>query len=234
LRAKCWSHACTERAILTALGEDATPLPGTARPKHDVGSSSLAARRIWDQSSAADGTLVQRYLHSRGITILPPSSIHFHPALKHQSGHSFPGIVAAVEDRAGRFVGVHRIFLRPDGSAKASIEPAKMSLGSLAGGAVRLASKLADIVVLTEGIEDGLSIAQATGLAVWAVLGTSGLRAVELPDAVREVIIAADNDEPGEKAALDAAQRFLAEGRRVKIARPSKGSDFNDLLRGVA
>ena len=60
------------------------------------------------------------------------------------------------------------------------------------------------------------------------------LRAVELPDAVREVIIAADNDEPGEKAALDAAQRFLAEGRRVKIARPSKGSDFNDLLRGVA
>ncbi len=107
-----------------------------------------------------------------------------------------------------------------------------MSLGSLAGGAVRLAPKLADIVVLTEGIEDGLSIAQATGLIAWAVLGTSGLRTVRLPDAVREVVIAADNDEPGEAAARDAAQRFLAEGRRVKIARPSKAKDFNDVLRG--
>ncbi len=175
---------------------------------------------------------MQRYLRGRGITIAPPSSIHFHPALKHQSGHLFPGIVAAVEDKAGRFVGIHRTFLRPDGSGKASIEQAKMSLGSLAGGAVRLAPKLADIVVLTEGIEDGLSIAQATGLIAWAVLGTSGLRTVRLPDAVREVVIAADNDEPGEAAARDAAQRFLAEGRRVKIARPSKAKDFNDVLRG--
>lgn len=175
---------------------------------------------------------MQRYLRGRGITILPPSSIHFHPALKHQSGHSFPAMVAAVEDKAGRFVGVHRTFLRADGSGKASIEPAKMSLGSLAGGAVRLTPRLAKIVVLTEGTEDGLSIAQATGLAVWAALGTSGLRTVRLPDAVREVIIAADNDEPGEKAARDAAQRFLAEGRRVKIARPSKARDFNDVLRG--
>jgi DNA primase len=60
------------------------------------------------------------------------------------------------------------------------------------------------------------------------------LRSVELPAAVREVVIAADNDEPGEKAARDAAQRFLAEGRCVKIARPSKGKDFNDVLRGMA
>ncbi len=39
-----------------------------------------------------------------------------------------------------------------------------------------------------------------------------------------------DGDEPGEKAAEEAASRFYREGRRVKIARPPKGMDFNDLL----
>ena len=234
LRAKCWSHNCAEQAILAALGEHVTTISGTARPNDNAERSSLAARRIWDQSQAADGTQVQRYLRGRGITIPPPSSLNFHPALRHQSGNSFPGMVAAVEDRRGKFLGILRTFLCADGSSKASVEPQKMSLGTLGGGAVRLAATLGEIVVLTEGIEDGLSIAQSTGLAVWATLGTSGLRSVKLPETVREVIIAADNDEPGEKAARDAAQRFLAEGRRVKIARPSKGKDFNDLLRGIA
>jgi DNA primase len=94
---------------------------------------------------------VQRYLRGRGITISPPSSLNFHPSLKHQSGSSFPAMVAAIEDQRGKFLGVQRTFLCADGSSKASVEPQKMSLGQLAGGAVRLAPKLADGVVLTEG-----------------------------------------------------------------------------------
>jgi hypothetical protein len=49
------------------------------------------------------------------------------------------------------------------------------------------------------------------------------------------VIICADNDANGvgQRAAKTAAERFLAEGRRVRIALPPKsGIDFNDLLRG--
>jgi putative DNA primase/helicase len=51
------------------------------------------------------------------------------------------------------------------------------------------------------------------------------------------VVICADNDANGvgQRAATDAAERFLAEGRRVRIALPPKsGLDFNDLLRGSA
>ena len=44
------------------------------------------------------------------------------------------------------------------------------------------------------------------------------------------VTIAADGDEAGEEAAQAAARRFIAEGRKVKIARPPQGMDFNDLL----
>jgi DNA primase len=51
-----------------------------------------------------------------------------------------------------------------------------------------------------------------------------------LPTSVREVIVLADGDDPGEKAARDAALRWSREGRRVRIARPPRGMDFNDML----
>jgi hypothetical protein len=41
---------------------------------------------------------------------------------------------------------------------------------------------------------------------------------------------AADGDEPGEAAARDCAWRWKREGRRVRIARPPQGLDFDDML----
>ena len=72
----------------------------------------------------------------------------------------------------------------------------------------------------------------ATALPAWAALSTSGLKALDLPDAVRDVIILADGDDPGEAAACAAAQRWQRYGRRIRIARPPRGTDFNDLLMG--
>ncbi len=61
-----------------------------------------------------------------------------------------------------------------------------------------------------------------------------GLKAVMVPDNVREVVILADGDDAGESAAQEAAERFLTQGREVRIARPPTGKDFNDLLDGAA
>ena len=47
---------------------------------------------------------------------------------------------------------------------------------------------------------------------------------------MRDVIVLADGDDAGEAAARDAALRWKREGRRVRIARPPRGADFNDLL----
>jgi putative DNA primase/helicase len=65
-------------------------------------------------------------------------------------------------------------------------------------------------------------------------LSAGGLQALRLPPVVRSVIILADGDDAGEAAAACAAQRWLKEGRRVRIARPPRGKDFNDILRGAA
>jgi DNA primase len=107
-----------------------------------------------------------------------------------------------------------------------------MSLGQTQSGTVRLAVA-SETLVLCEGIEDALTIQQATGLPCWATLGTAGLAAVLLPDTVRAVILATDNDTPGKAAAAKAAARFLNEKRQVKIAfPPASHKDFNQVLCG--
>jgi hypothetical protein len=109
-----------------------------------------------------------------------------------------------------------------------------MLLGSCRGGAVRLA-ETDNTLMIGEGIETCLAAMQATGRPAWAAISTSGMRALELPMTVREVTVLADGDEPGEAAAMACARRWKREDRRVRIARPSHGLDFNDvLLAGLA
>jgi DNA primase len=88
--------------------------------------------------------------------------------------------------------------------------------------------------MIAEGIETALSAMQATGQTAWAALSTSGLRTLELPASVRDVVVLADGDDAGEAAAQDAARRWKREGRSVRIARPPRGLDFNDVLLGRA
>ena len=102
-----------------------------------------------------------------------------------------------------------------------------MMLGPCRGGAVRLAEP-GDVLMVGEGIETCLAAMQATGHPAWAALSTSGLRTLDLPSDVRDVIVLADGDDPGEAAARDCAWRWKREGRRVRIARPPQGMDFND------
>ncbi len=198
-------------------------------PDEDADRKREGVRRIWREAGSADDTLVETYLRERGIRPpIPPSLRYAH--LQHgPTGLMLPAMVGAVQAPDRSVTGMHRTFLTMDGTKKAPVSQNKMMLGKCAGGAVRLAA-VAEKLALAEGIETGLSILAATNISTWATLSTSGLKAVILPDEVREVIICADGDEVGEKAANDAAQRFLREGRVVRIARAPAGMDFNDLL----
>ena len=130
----------------------------------------------------------------------------------------------------GSPIAIHRTFLARNGFGKAPVDPAKMMLGPCRGGVVRLGQP-GGVLMVGEGIETCLAAMQATGHAAWAALSTSGLRTLDLPAAVRDVIVLADGDDPGEAAALECARRWKCPGRRVRIARPPTGMDFNDLLK---
>ena len=147
-----------------------------------------------------------------------------HQFLKATSDGNLEGLVALLSSE---------VVLHSDGGGKAPVDPQKqkLMLGPCRGGAVRLAAP-GHMLMVGEGIETCLAAIQATSHPAWAALSTSGLRALELPIDVREVIVLADGDDPGEAAARDAALRWSCEGRRVRIARPPRGFDFNDVLLG--
>jgi hypothetical protein len=133
----------------------------------------------------------------------------------------------------GTPIAIHRTYLAPEGTGKAPVQPQKMMLGPCRGGAVRLAEAIAGKpLFIGEGIETCLSAMQARPYPTWAALSTSGLRALELPKEIRDIIVLADGDRAGEDAARACARRWQTEGRRVRIARPPKGMDFNDMLVG--
>lgn len=214
----------------------ARPAPRAAlndRPDRSDAERTEAALSIW-QAAMPAGTLVQTYLASRGLQLSPPPTLRFHARLKHPSGSIWPAMVALVTRGSDDTpLAIHRTFLARDGVGKAPVDPAKMMLGPCRGGAVCLADP-GDMLMVGEGIETCLAAMQATGHPAWAALSTSGLRALDLPENVRDAIILADGDEPGEVAAQASAWRWKREGRRVRIARPPQGMDFNDLLLGGA
>ena len=120
---------------------------------------------------------------------------------------------------------------RSDGASKAPVDRPKLMRGPCRGGAVRLADPT-HVLMVGEGIETCLAAMQASGHPAWAALSTSGLKTLDLPKDLVEVIVLADADDSGsgEEAAKDSARRWQREGRRVRIARPPRGMDFNDML----
>jgi putative DNA primase/helicase len=227
LRARGVWEKDERRAIRFSRMPDRMPPPKT---DSEAVRRTEAALAIWRGSQSAEGTPVETYLRSRGLTIPIPPSIRFHTGLKHPLGGVWPAMVALVTQGAdGKPIGVHRTYLARNGSAKAPVDPAKMMLGRCRGGAVRLGSA-GDVLMVGEGIETCLAAQQASGHPAWAALSTSGLRSLDLPREVRNVIVLADGDEPGEAAAQHCAWRWKREVRRVRIARPLQGTDFNDLL----
>ncbi len=239
-------HAgCDQRDVIAALRacgvwdmDDLRPIRSSRKPDYALSTESdgvtikrtEAALAIWRGSQSPKGTPVETYLRSRGLTNPIPPSIRFHAGLKHPSGAVWPAMVGLVTHGVdGSPIGIHRTFLTRDGDTKASVDPVKMMLGPCRGGAVRL-GPIGDGLMVGEGIETCLAAMQASGRSAWAALSTSGLRALGLPHEVREVIVLADGDDPGEAAAQDCAWRWKQEGRRARIARPPQGTDFNDLL----
>lgn len=207
-----------------------------ARPAVEDRSSIEAALALWGAAVPAPGTLVETYLAARGIRIPVPEVLRFHGGLPHPAGGRWPAMVALVTNgTTGKPMAVHRTFLTHDGGGKAPVRPVRMMLGPCAGGAVRLAPP-AGVTMIGEGIETSLAAMQAGSLPAWAALSTSGLRGLDMPEDMRDLIVLADGDLAGEAAAEVAALRWKRQGRRVRIARAPQGMDFNDLLlaRGAA
>jgi hypothetical protein len=226
---------CVIEIICEALGirvGDLFGSTGTQSNTRWTGPERRAyARDIWRASRPPAGTIVEVYLRNRGISMPLPTALRFIPLLEHREyGYGFPALAVGLQDVSGKFAAVSVTWLCADGSDKAPADPQRKVYGPYQGSAVRL-RPAGEMLVICEGVETGLSIAQACpALPVWCALSATNLPHVVLPQSVRDVIIAADADVGGEQAAVVVAQRFIHEGRAARIARPAQpGTDFNDL-----
>jgi len=238
-------HAgCEQKAVVSALRRLGL-WPGTNHPPAELNAVAIGyqpqtsvpdssncehASQTWRSAFKPEGTLAERYLRHRGITIPVPASLRFVPHSFHApTRQRLPAVVAAVHDSAGAISAIQRAFIRNDGSGKAEVAPAKMCLGALGDGAVRLAPA-GETVGLCEGWETGLAAMQLYELPIWCSLGASRMRCVVLPPSVRKVVIFADNDAAGREAAERTANVHRCHGRWVEIRWPILGADFNDEL----
>lgn len=165
-----WDLEPRDRLIKTAK-----PVPksvASERPRADI------ARWLWSTRRPIEGTLAERYLRQvRGISCPLPPTLGYLPA-RGDNPHAMiaafgmtvetePGVLVIPH---GNVVAVHLTKLTP-----ASDKIEKIMVGSPRGAPIVL-SPVNDLLGLavTEGIEEGLSVFQATGLGVWAA-GAAGL-----------------------------------------------------------
>lgn len=235
---------CSFAAVLDALrglglveghGSYAPPDPGAlarrrAEERAEAEKKARQAETVWREAMPVHGTHAETYLRRRGITCKLPDTLRFHPECWHPTAKRLPAMVALIEGAEG--FAVHRTYLRPDGSGKAEVEPAKAMLGRVAGGAVRLTEGAGPLVV-AEGIETALSL--ASGLlsrpaTICAALSGPGMAALRLPDSPGRLTVATDGDDAGEAAGRDLAARADALGWTVSLLPAPRGRDWNDIL----
>ncbi len=220
--------------ITRRLGQDWTPQP-KRDDQTEKQTSERKARRAAALFSGAAHILANdpagRYLARRHLPHLRTSAaLRFRGDCYHPEGGRYSALVALVQNAAGQGVAAHRSYLTSDGH-KAAAEPPKASLGPVWGGAIRI-DPVAPELVIGEGIETAASAGMLLGLPAWAAIFAGNMeKGLQLPPEVRSVVIAADRDAAGTRAAMGAASRWRAEGRRVRIAWPDEmGADFNDIL----
>lgn len=199
-----------------------------------------AARRLFKMSRPIQGTLAESYLAGRGITDLADTSaLRFHPSCyyrpdRHGPTETWPALIAAVTDGAGRIIGAHRTWLDPEGFSdrrlgKAPIDTPRRAMGRLVGHGVRFGAPT-DILAVGEGIETVLSVRQAfPGLSCIAPLSAGHLGALDLPSDLRRLYVLRDADPAGDAAVERLLDRAAAADIDALPLTPRR-EDFNEDL----
>ncbi len=222
--------------LVTALAASGVTAPpaNVATPLKRLPAKLAEVRRAYDEAVGLSGMPAATYLQSRGLR---PNEAWdgLRASVQHYPGvGACPALLAPIDDLEGTLIGLHRTYLTLHGH-KLGVPDPRRTLGYVKGGAIRL-GHATDELIICEGLEDGLSLFQQMdgAIAVWVAGGTAFLSLMMIPPEISKLTVAADNDEPGERAALKAADTFAIGNRDVSIMRPEPAfKDFNDQLRGI-
>ncbi len=197
--------------------------------------SPEASRRLFAMSQPIRGTIVETYLRGRSISSLHGTgALRFHPRCyhrpdEHSPTETWPAMIAAVTDLAGKQTGAQRTWLAPDGRGKAPVDTPRRAMGDLLGNAVRFGVPNS-VMAAGEGIETTLSLRCALPrMAMAAALSAAHLVAIRFPPSLRRLYIICDNDPAGDSARDMLVERARQAGIEAIVLSPTM-QDFNEDL----
>jgi putative DNA primase/helicase len=208
-----------------------------------------SVQSVWKGVSNIVGTPVETYLRSRGIKgdLSVLDNLRFHPALYYKESQDspslkLPAMCAVVRNAEGKPLTLHRTFLNNDGTGKADVLKQKMMMkqpSSLTGAYIQIDQPIdgphGKIIGITEGIENALSIREATGCPMWVGISDRIMEKVAFPDDVTHIIVFADLEPSGAGMRAAEALRSIWEpkGKHVSIEAPTMYDrdkiDWNDV-----
>src|SRR5262249_27413389 len=191
------------------------------------------ARWLWSKRKPIAGTIAERYLReARGIICPLPATLGFLPAHGEHppamiaafgpAHETEPGIIGIADDAVH---GVPLTRLLRDGADREHGDKAKIMIGHSIGLPLVLAPP-GDLggLAITEGIEDALTMHEATGLGAWAAGSASRLPA--LADAIADYIdcvtVIVDDDPDGHRHSAALTDRIRARGIEGRIIIPNR------------
>jgi putative DNA primase/helicase len=192
------------------------------RRQHEI------ARWLWGRRQPLEGSIAEIYLREvrayKGP--LPPTLAFLLPYKDHppslicafspHPGEIEPGILAEPCDVQS----VQLIALKPDGSGKAGVEVPKRSIGAHKGLPIVVSPPNDGLgLAICEGIEDALSVYEATGLGCWASGGATFLAALAdtVAGYIDVVTICQHPDTAGRQGARELARRLAERGVEIRI-----------------
>lgn len=206
------------------------PRPGTV--SHE--SNLDRARALFDASTLAIGTPAQAYLEDREIWSVARTieDIRFHPACP-RGQELRPAIVVAMRSASWlrSIQAVQRIYLARLAPGRWIKDGKPMMLGPAGGSAMQL-GPLGSVLHIAEGLESALSVGAMDHSPVWALGSCGAIERFAVKDGVDRLVIWADHDGPGLKAAETCALRWVDAGKMVDVFRSRvPGEDAADIWR---
>ncbi|WP_207308924.1 DUF7146 domain-containing protein [Marinobacter salicampi] len=228
------------------------------RKRDELYQANLVGRieKLWNEALPLDSPAAEparAYIRNRQVSIRGMNlvnDVRFIPKLvyRDEDGSNlgeFPAIVAAIRDKNGDLVTLHRTYLTKNGKKARVPSPKKMMpvpiTKAVVGGAVRFGEPQNGVVGVAEGMETAWSVYRATGQTVWSCVSCSILQGFEPPAGTKVVVHWADKDRSAAGELADAVLRERLEPRGIKVVtmlpsvpipRNAKGIDWNDVLIG--
>lgn len=193
------------------------------------------ARALFDGALLCAGTPAEHYLAGREIwsvakeiedirfSMRCPREQYLQPALIVAMRHMVTGAIEAVQ----------RIFISQDVHGRVIKDGKPMMLGPVRDCAMMLApiGKRGELHV-AEGLESALSVRAMDYSPVWALGSCGAIERMPVLDDVDSLLIWADHDAPGIRAAAECLNRWECAGRDAKVRLPNiEGQDAADVWR---